>query len=164
MIENIQRPRPLSESDLNQVIRHAPLVAIDLIIRDHRNRVLLGLRTNEPAKNYYFVPGGSIWKDELIRNAFSRILKTETNFTASLDQARFHGVYEHFYQTNRFDDPSFGTHYVVLCYEITSSKLLLDTQHSDCLWWNESVILASHQVHDNTKAYFRKDARRRHFL
>ena len=158
MIENTQRPRRLSDAELNQLIRLGPLVAVDLIVRDQRNRILLGLRTNEPAKNYYFVPGGCIWKDELIRDAFARILKTETDFTASFDQARFCGVYEHFYQTNRFDDPSFGTHYVVLCYEIRvtdSSKLKFDTQHSACVWWGESVVLRSDQVHDNTKAYFR---------
>jgi hypothetical protein len=41
----------------------APLVSIDLIIRDNADRVLLGLRNNEPAKGYFFVPGGIILKD-----------------------------------------------------------------------------------------------------
>ena len=49
-------PRFLSHAELDTVIRHAPLVAIDLIIRNARGEVLLGLRKNEPAKGCYFVP------------------------------------------------------------------------------------------------------------
>ena len=60
----------LSHSDLNTVIRLAPLVAIDLIIRDPQDRILLGLRNNEPAKGYFFVPGGIILKDEPLAEAF----------------------------------------------------------------------------------------------
>ena len=40
------------------VVRNAPLVAIDLIIRDPDRCVLVGLQTNEPAKGKWFVPGG----------------------------------------------------------------------------------------------------------
>jgi hypothetical protein len=38
----------------------APLVSFDLIIRDPDGRALLRLRTNDPAKGFYFVPGGRI--------------------------------------------------------------------------------------------------------
>jgi hypothetical protein len=43
-------PKYLSHADLDTVIRLAPLVAIDLIIRNKRNDVLLGLRNNEPGR------------------------------------------------------------------------------------------------------------------
>src|SRR5215472_12479304 len=43
-------PRFLSHAELDSVIRLAPLIAIDLIIRNGRDEVLLGLRKNEPAK------------------------------------------------------------------------------------------------------------------
>ena len=133
-------------------------MSIDLIIRDSSKRVLLGLRTNEPAKGVYFVPGGRIWKDERIRDAFARILKSETNYSSTIDQARFRGPHEHFYQENRFGDPGYGTHYVVLAYELrigATSQLRTDPQHSEYVWWAEPAILASDKVHENTKAYFR---------
>ena len=98
-------PVPLNTADLSTAVRLTPLVSIDLIIRDSSKRVLLGLRTNEPAKGVYFVPGGRIWKDERIRDAFARILKSETNYSSTIDQARFRGPHEHFYQENRFGDP-----------------------------------------------------------
>ena len=104
----------LSDSDINTVIRLAPLVSIDLIIRDPDNRVLLGLRNNEPAKGYYFVPGGIILKDEPLADAFTRIMKKEVNRPGVLEQARLLGVFDHFYTTNRSGDPGYGTRYVVM--------------------------------------------------
>jgi hypothetical protein len=55
-------PQFLSADDFAHIIRYAPLVSIDLIIRDLEGKVLLGLRTNEPAKHTYFLPGGVILK------------------------------------------------------------------------------------------------------
>jgi hypothetical protein len=66
------------DDEFAHVIRLAPLVSIDLIIRDGEQNILVALRTNEPAKGLYFVPGGRIRKDETIANAFVRILANET--------------------------------------------------------------------------------------
>jgi hypothetical protein len=68
----------ISEDKFSYIVRCAPLPSLDLIIRDSDDRVLVGLRTNEPAKNYYFVPGGVIRKNESIELAFARILRAET--------------------------------------------------------------------------------------
>ena len=152
-------PALLSHADFHTVVRLAPLVAIDFIIRDRRHDVLLGLRNNEPAKGSYFVPGGIILKNEHMADAFARILKRETNFGARLGDARLLGVYEHFYDANRFDDPAFGTHYVVLGHELKlddTAGLQPDFQHSELRWWAEADLMASDRVHDNTKAYFRR--------
>src|SRR5580692_3282384 len=97
-------PQPLNEQDLATVIRLAPLVSIDLIIRDRAGRVLVGMRNNEPAKDFYFVPGGRILKDEPLQDAFVRILTNETNIVARCDSAALLGVYEHFYANNRFGE------------------------------------------------------------
>jgi GDP-mannose mannosyl hydrolase len=148
----------LSDSDINTVIRLAPLVSIDLIIRDPDNRVLLGLRNNEPAKGYYFVPGGIILKDEPLTDAFSRIMKKEINRPGELAQARLLGVFDHFYATNRSGDPGYGTRYVVLAHEVRLqeiSGIAPDQQHSEVGWWSEADLLNSDRVHENTKAYFR---------
>jgi colanic acid biosynthesis protein WcaH len=118
----------------------------------------VGLRTNEPAKNYYFVPGGIIRKNESIEFAFARILMTETGCSASLSDARFLGVFQHFYSTNRFGEPSYGTHYVVLAYELQLDQrptIVLDAQHSAFKWMAEADLVSASDVHENTKAYFR---------
>jgi colanic acid biosynthesis protein WcaH len=108
----------LAEDDFRAVVRLAPLVSIDLVIRNGSGNVLLGLRTNEPARGFYFVPGGRILKNERVRDAFARILNSETGCSGSIDDARLLGVYDHIYDSNRFGDPGFGTHYVVLAYTL----------------------------------------------
>ena len=148
----------LSHSDLNTVIRLAPLVAIDLIIRDPQDRILLGLRNNEPAKGYFFVPGGIILKDEPLAEAFVRIMKKETNHSVRFDEARLIGAFDHFYETNRSGEPGYGTRYISLAHEIRLgdiSAIAPDSQHSEYGWWTVSDLLNSEQVHDHTKLYFK---------
>ena len=151
-------PAALGDDDFAFIVRNAPLVSVDLIIRDPEHRVLLGRRVNQPAKGYYFVPGGAIRKNETKQNAFARVLKAETGLHASIDGAQFIGVFEHFYDTNRFDDPAYGTHYVVLAYELNLKErpsVKLDSQHSDIRWLSSAEILSAPDVHPNAKAYFR---------
>jgi GDP-mannose mannosyl hydrolase len=151
-------PRFLSHAELDTVIRLGPLIAIDLIIRNARDDVLLGLRNNEPAKGCYFVPGGMILKGERLGEAFVRLVKNETDHSADFDDARLVGVFEHFYTTNRSGRPDYGTHYVVLGYEYKWPPALVpkpDDQHSELRWCAVAELLASDRVHENTKVYFR---------
>jgi colanic acid biosynthesis protein WcaH len=104
--------RRLDDETFEQVVRSTPLCSIDLIIRDTDAHTLVGLRLGEPAKGYYFVPGGRIRKDERLADAFRRILAEETSIEAQLSDDKYLGVFERFYPTNRFGKPGFGTHYV----------------------------------------------------
>ena len=156
-------PRFLDHAELNTVIRLAPLISIDLVIRNGRDEVLLGLRKNEPAKGLFFVPGGMILKNERLVDAFARLVKTETDHAATLDDARLIGVFEHFYDNNRSGDAGYGTHYVVLGYELRWPSTAVprpDDQHSKLRWWSVAELLASDRVHENAKAYFRPRATR----
>jgi colanic acid biosynthesis protein WcaH len=149
----------LDDDEFAQLVRNAPLVSMDLIIRDSGRRVLLGLRQNEPAKNHYFVPGGRVRKNEMLAVAFARILDAETGLNASFAEARLLGVYQHLYSTNRFGQEGYGTHYVVLAYELTiagSPEIMLDSQHSGHQWIDEQTLMAGADVHEYTKAYFRR--------
>jgi GDP-mannose mannosyl hydrolase len=154
--------RFLNHAELDTVIRLAPLIAIDLIIRNTGDEVLLGLRKNEPAKGCYFVPGGMILKNERLAAAFARLAEDETGQAARLDDARLIGVFEHFYDTNRSGNGGYGTHYVVLGYEFRWPSAAVprpDDQHGELRWWPVAELLASERVHDNAKAYFRPSGR-----
>jgi len=149
--------RIVADDDCAHVVRLAPLVSIDVIIRDPNQNVLVALRTNEPAKAFYFVPGGRIRKDETIQAAFVRILEVETGCRMSFDRAQFRGVFQHFYSTNRYGLDGFGTHYVVLAYELRLDYrpiITLDGQHSEHRWMSEVELKAATDVHDNTKMFF----------
>ena len=151
------RPRFLNRDEFAQVVRNTPLVAIDLIIRNPYQCVLVGLRTNEPAKGKWFVPGGVVRKYERLADAFARIVKTEVGLKASINDARFVGVYEHLYDNNVFGEEEFGTHYVVLAHELTldrHSPIAADQQHSGFRWMTPAELISSPDVHQNTRAYF----------
>jgi colanic acid biosynthesis protein WcaH len=150
--------RPLPIEEYLHVVRNTPLVSIDLVIKDQKDDTLLGLRLNEPAKGKYFVPGGVIRKNESIAIAFSRIIKAETGIDKLVSEANFIGVFEHIYETNAFGRPDFGTHYVVLAYELRLEQrplLTSDTQHCDFRWMSASEIRSTLDVHPYTQAYFR---------
>ena len=143
------------------VVRHTPLVSIDLVVRDARRRLLVGRRVNRPAKDTWFVPGGRIEKDERLAAAFRRISRVELGVEIEIESARFLGCFEHFYPDNRSGLPGFGTHYVVLAHEITGRPLesLPGDQHTAYRWLTDAEALADPDVHENTKAYCRNTGR-----
>ncbi len=67
----------LDELTFKTVVASTPLVSMDLIVRNKRDQVLLGLRTNRPAQGFWFVPGGRICKDETFEQAFVRLTEME---------------------------------------------------------------------------------------
>jgi colanic acid biosynthesis protein WcaH len=140
-----------------KLIQIAPLVAIDIVVRDSEGKVLLARRRDEPAKNSYFVPGGRIWKNETLRSAFERILKSEIGYDAKLDSARLIGAYDHIYPNNRFGQSGYGTHYVVLAYELVlqgNISIDLDANHASYQWLDEASLMRMPDVHPFVKAYF----------
>ena len=154
----MSEPRFLSKSEFSSVVRNAPLVSIDVIIKDPQECILVGERENEPAKGCYFVPGGVIRKNETIEAAFARIVLAETGIGCSVGEAKLLGVFEHIYEKNVFGDPDYGTHYVVLAYELALGqrpRVVKDSQHADFRWMSKSELLSFGSVHPNTQAYFR---------
>jgi len=107
----------LGPDDFAEVVRKAPLVSIDLVVKNGRNQILLGWRTNRPAKDSWFVPGARILKNERISQAFERIAKEELGLNLAYENAKLLGVFEHFYDDNFSEDDRFGTHYVVLAHD-----------------------------------------------
>jgi colanic acid biosynthesis protein WcaH len=151
------RPRFLNKDEFAQVVRNTPLVSIDLIIRDPDQHVLVGLRTSEPAKGKWFVPGGVVRKYERLADAFARIVKAEIGLDASIDDAKFVGVYEHLYDDNVFGEEGFGTHYVVLAHQLNldhQPPIMSDRQHNGFRWMTPAELISSPDVHPNTRAYF----------
>jgi colanic acid biosynthesis protein WcaH len=151
--------QPLTVDQFRFVVQHAPLVSIDILLTDPAGSVLLGLRNNEPARGSWFVPGGVIFKGESVAAAFGRILAGETGLSRTLSQAEHIGVFDHFYDTNRFSEPGYGTHYVVNALRLVLPErpgVTPDDQHHAMQWMTPQKILASADVHSNTKAYFHR--------
>ncbi|CCN35033.1 GDP-mannose mannosyl hydrolase [Vibrio nigripulchritudo SO65] len=148
----------LEQHTFSNVIEHTPLISIDLVIENEEGSFLLGKRLNKPAKNYWFVPGGRVQKNETLEDAFVRLTKNELGEAYSIDDAVLIGPFTHIYDDNVFGD-DFGTHYVVLAYrlKIQSQLLKLPTyeQHSKYQWFTECELVNSESVHLHTKWYFK---------
>ncbi len=157
--KNKQKSIKLDHFTFIEVVKNSPLVSIDLIVRNAQNEVLLGLRNNEPAKNYWFTFGGRIYKNERIAQAFQRIVQEEIGIDVDVKDAQFVGVFEHLYEENFAQEPGFGTHCVVLAYEVRLLEPLrgLPTvQHHEYRWFRVEDLLQAQDVHPYTKAYFQE--------
>ncbi len=140
-----------------QIIDSAPLVSIDLIIEDQQGRVLLGRRNNRPAKDFWFVPGGRIRKNEKLKEAIKRISCDELGADIIISDAKLLGAYDHFYDDNFAGVAETNTHYVALAYKVKTTddfSFRPDDQHSKMKWWFKDNLLNDPTVHQNTKNYF----------
>lgn len=145
-------------SHFKELIENAPLVSIDLIVRNAEN-ILLGKRVNRPAQGFWFVPGGRIYKNESLADAFSRIVLKELGINHTLGQAVFKGVYEHFY-SDSFVSEAISTHYVVMAYEIDLSIKLESLplgEHLQYEYFDLVRLLNRNDVHIYTKNYFLRE-------
>lgn len=145
----------LSPDDFALVLHSTPLVSIDLLIRNGKGEVLLGLRRNRPARDCWFVPGGRIRKNEALRDALRRIALTELGVAPA--HWELQGAYDHVYEDNALERAGINTHYVALgcrCLLPPNASLTPDAQHAELRWWPLDELLQSAQVHANTKRYF----------
>ena len=147
----------LPDDTFKSIIQHTPLISIDLIVRNEKGEVLLGKRVNAPAKGYWFVPGGRVRKNETLDDAFVRLVREELGIESGVTRAdaKFLGVFEHFYNENVFDD-DVSTHYVVLAYHflLGQKKQFPKMQHQKYQLICESKLLNNEDVHQFTKDYF----------
>jgi len=150
----------LEQSVFSQVVAFAPLISIDLILKSADGQFLLGERLNRPAQGFWFVPGGRVFKNEALDDAFVRITTAELGLSFIRSNAEFLGIYEHFYDDSQFGEHQLdsSTHYVVMAYVINvPSKDLISPpkdQHGQYAWWSLTNIESSQAVHGYTKDYF----------
>lgn len=147
----------LPRAEFIQLLQTSPLVSIDIVAQDMDGRVLTGWRTNAPARDTWFVPGGRLRKDETFAAALARISAYELGVELTQADVSFMGVYQHIYPDNAPGVAGLSTHYVVIACSVTLEPrgLCLDPgQHSETRWFTVDELLAHPDVHDNTKAYF----------
>jgi colanic acid biosynthesis protein WcaH len=139
------------------IVRLAPLVTIDLIVRNPEGKVWLGLRRNQPAKGTWFVPGGRITKGETRAAAFARITLAELGGRRRLGEAAFLGAYDQFFKDNFFEQGGFGTHCISLAYEFNWDEKAdpqSTGQHAECGWFTVEQVFKLEMIHPDTKGYF----------
>lgn len=121
--------QPIPDDEWETIVRNVPLVSVDLVV-EHEGGIDLGRRTNEPAKGEWFVPGGTVLKDERLVDAVARVAREELGTTASIVERL--GTYEHFYETSDVDGVD-SKHYLANAFYVRTgdSGLNPDEQHDE---------------------------------
>ncbi len=151
-------PARLSDTVFASIVRHTPLVALDLVVtRDQR--FLLGERCNRPAQGSWFVPGGRIRKEERLTDALGRLSREELGLTLPWSRVEQWPVEEHLYPDSMLD-PTCSTHYLVIPLRIqllAHEAVHPDAQHTRFHWLTAEEGLAEPRVHENTRRYLLRD-------
>ncbi|MFC6765380.1 GDP-mannose mannosyl hydrolase [Natrinema soli] len=122
--------RWIASEEWDVVVDNVPIVSVDLIVK-YEGGVLLGLRENEPAKGEWFVPGGTVLKNERLTEAVQRVAETELGCDVEIHEKL--GVFEHFYDTSEIDGVD-SKHYVATAFVVEpvddQQVVVSDDQHS----------------------------------
>ena len=134
----------LSKDLWKKIVMNMPIPAKDLLFYSDQKGLLMGKRINKPAKDYYFVPGGRVFKNENRNNAIKRIAEEEVGYLINPDNSSSIGIYDHFYFDSIWENSKISTHYIVeailFVIEDDEIKFSLTNQHSEIVWINESNI------------------------
>ena len=133
-----------------------PISAKDLLFYSDKKGLLMGKRINKPAKDYYFVPGGRVFKNENRSNAIKRIAKEEVGYLFNNDKFSSIGIYDHFYLDSIWENTKITTHYIVeailFVIEDEEKKFSLENQHSELVWINK-LNIEKLKVHQYSMQY-----------
>ena len=90
-----------------------PVCCVDVVLY-HQGKVLLILRKNEPEKGRWWIPGGRVYKNEMLGDAVRRKIREEIGIDVRVEKKI--GVYEYFSDKTHFEDVTTGTHSVPVCF------------------------------------------------
>ena len=129
------------------IVRHVPIVSVDLLVRDEGG-IVLGKRTNEPAKGEWFIPGGRVHKSETRREAVHRVAEAELNISVKIVESL--GAYEHIYDTSDIEGVE-SKHYLANGYvvDVQDGSPETDEQHDSVQVFRSRP----ESLHDHIRAY-----------
>jgi len=140
----------------DDIVSNVPIVSVDLVVHTP-DGIVLGKRTNKPAKGEWFVPGGRVHKHERLTEAVDRIA-TEELGVDTLNIQESLGAYEHIYATGGADGS--GKHYLANGFVVETdsavNKMVSDEQHSTIRGFAPAELPTT--LHEYTAAYLRDAA------
>lgn len=137
----------ISDEAWKTIVSNTPIVSVDLLVR-YNGGLIFGKRTNNPAKGYWFVPGGRVFKGETRQEAVHRIATKELGISVSIVEPL--GAFEHIYGSADVDDVD-TKHYLAngFVVDAISGTIEADNQHADlCVFQSPPDPL-----HENIRAY-----------
>lgn len=119
----------IPDDDWAAIVANVPIVSVDLLVR-YDGGILLGKRTNDPAKGYWLMPGGRVQKGETRSEAVHRIGSEELGLNVELVESL--GAFEHIYDTADIEEVD-TKHYLANGYvvDVVTGEPKPDEQHEE---------------------------------
>ena len=151
MSEFTPKDHRIDDDDWETIVRNVPIVSIDLIVQS-ADGVVLGKRTNEPARGEWFVPGGRVHKHERLVDAVYRVANEELGIDVRIIERL--GAYEHRYHKAELEDVG-GKHYLANGFVVETDAgigdMIFDGQHGDVRAFTPDEF--PEDLHENTALY-----------
>lgn len=121
----------IDEMLYREILKVMPIACVDLVVVDKLGRVLLLKRTNEPAKNEWWFPGGRVYYLETRLDAATRKLREECGLE-SVELVEV-GTFDVIVERLDTGDKLHGITTVYIA-NVSSVAVTLDGQNSDAEW------------------------------
>lgn len=87
-------PEKLSYEEFLESLRLSPRLAVELVVKNEEEKILLLKRDREPYKDFWHLPGGFLLKGELISDCFRRLSRDELGSELNASDGKFEGLFE----------------------------------------------------------------------
>ncbi len=121
----------IPEKIYRSIVDTMPILCVDAIIRNAHGQVLLVKRTNEPLKGEWWVPGGRVYKGELLEDSIQRKVKEELGIDIQINGVA--GYYEDQFEKNPLNVES-GLHTLGIVFEATPQNLDIQLDNQSGSW------------------------------
>lgn len=129
------------------IVEHVPIVSIDLVVVCDEG-VVLGKRTNQPARGEWFIPDGRVRKRERVPEAVHPVARDELGVSVEITEEL--GTYEHLYETA--DVPTANSKYYLangFGVRTEAADFAIDSQYSTVRVFEE----LPNDLHEHTAQY-----------
>lgn len=90
----MKKLKKISHREFLESFKNVPRVAVSLIVKNEKDRVLLAKRNIPPGKNEWHLPGSFLIKNEKLNDLVRRILKKELGYSGEIQRTVASGVFE----------------------------------------------------------------------
>ena len=123
------------QSLYKEMLESIPICCVDIFIL-HQGKVLLVQRTNKPAQNEWWPPGGRVLKGESLEEAAQRKVFEEVGLSIVIEKQI--GAYTTIFPDGPFEDLQTGVHTINVCFlahlKDANAQVSIDTTSETFDW------------------------------
>ena len=132
------------------IIDKTIIQTLDIIYINSKNKILLGIRNNEPLKWVFYIPWWRRFKNETILESAKRKSKEELNIDIDINKLTFLWVYDDIFYNSIYEN--IWTHcspitFIYKLSDVEEKNIKLDSQHNEFKFFD----INDKNIHDMVK-------------